>query len=581
MARLAAVAAAGLASVLVPAAAQGAGPSCPPEYLVHNTGTHTQAEVDRAREGVFKVHRRSIRLAPPVDWSRDPDDSRRFRAALNALTWMDVLFYDYRVNHRRSSLRRARDLAVDWIRSNPHPQGATDRTWDDRVTATRGPFLAYAMRASGCEGLLGARDRKILRDSVFEHGRLTASDRRYRATNHGLYVDTNLILLARAVPGIAGDRGWEAKGKQRFKRTLRGRIVEDEGFWLEHSSAYQLAIRRQVAFYRDLVGDDGLEELLGRMTDISGWLVEPDEELWLLGSSNYDRVPDDVRDEAAADEGMLWLAGSGLAVVKEAGSYLGLASTFFNASHKHSDDLSFELFDQGRRIVSDSGQFDKDPGPWRSFQVSPRAHATLTVDGEPFGRDGASAYGSGLVARGVGDGWYALLGRNPLVRSQGVDHRRLLLFRPGLGLIVVDRLRSHGSHTYRRYFQIGTGIEAVAGSSVVGLSDGAWTGRLADGGPGAPANVSLAKGRRRPLILGFEFPSFRERTPRYTVTLASKGRDRDELAVVSVDPDASLEARLLSAQPDTTSVELQVDGAPAGTLDVTRNGKGLAVELTP
>jgi hypothetical protein len=316
------------------------------------------------------------------------------------------------------------------------------------------------------------------------------------------------------------------------------------------------------------------------MTDVSGWLVEPDEELWLLGSSNYTRIPDEVRDEAAADEGMSWLPRSGLAVVKKAGAYLGFASTFFNASHKHSDDLSFELYDRGRRIVSDSGQYDKDPGRWRSFQISPRAHTTLTVDGERFSRDHDDAYRSGLAARGAGDGWHAILGRNPLVGHQGVDHRRLLLFRPGLGVVVVDRLRAPERHTYRRYFQIGTGIEAAEGPDGVELSQGSWSGRLADAGPGDVARIDLAKGRVRPAIAGFEFPAFRERIPRYGVELTSSGSTRDELAVISVDPDEELDATLLSAGRARTEVELEIAGAPAGTLEVTRNRKSLEVELS-
>jgi Heparinase II/III-like protein len=566
--------------LMVTPTAQAGPAACSPPYLVHSPREHSRAKVDRARDGVFKVHRRSVRLEPPVNWSRDPDDSRRYRAALSALAWLDVLFYDYLENGRRDSLDKARDLALDWIRSNPPSNGATDRTWDDRVTATRGPYLAFAMRAAACEGMLDRRRREVFRSSVLTHGARAASARRYRPTNHGLYVDTNLILLARSVPGLADGRGWVRTGKRRFKRTLGGRIVEEEGLWLEHSSAYQLAVRREVAFYGNLVGSDQLAPLVARMTDVAGWLVEPDEELWLMGSSNYGRVPPEVIGEAGDDDGLLWLAESGLAVVKRAGSYLGVASTFFNTSHKHSDDLSFELFDAGRRIVSDSGQYDKDPGRWRSFQASPQAHATLTVDGRRFPRHSRAAYGSGLMARGAGDGWDAVLARNPLLRRQGVDHRRLWLFRPGLGLIVVDRLRADRRHVYRRYFQLGTGIDAASDAGGVELSNGSWAGRLADGGPGEPARLSLAQGRRRPSILGFEFPAFRQRTPRFTVELSAAGKDRDELAVISVDPARPLQARLVSAGRDFTSVELEVSGAPAGTLEARREGDELDVVLS-
>src|SRR5687767_4515694 len=110
---------------------------CPAPYLVHGPGKWSAAEIDRARHHRYEVHRATLKLKPPVNWARDPYGSRRFRGALNTLGWMDVLFYDFRTNGRRKSLRQARDLALDWIRANPPGSRRTDRTWDDRISATR------------------------------------------------------------------------------------------------------------------------------------------------------------------------------------------------------------------------------------------------------------------------------------------------------------------------------------------------------------------------------------------------------------------------------------------------------------
>ena len=554
---------------------------CPAPYLVHSPGVYGSEELERARDDVFRVHIRNVRLEPPVRWSRDPYDSRRFRGALHSFGWLDVLFYDYRENDRLASLRTARDLALDWIESNPPGSRRGDRTWDDRVTATRATYLAYVLRASGCEGLLNERKRRTLSAAVRHHGNLAASKELYRPTNHGLFVDTNLILLNRQVPNIAEGRGWGRTGKRRFGRTLRGRIFEQEGFWLEHSANYQLAIRRELGFFRDLVGGGAYEPLYERMTDVSGWLVQPDEKLTLLGSSIHKKVPDEVKDEAANDDGLLWLGRSGLAVVKGPGSYLSLAATFFNGSHKDSDDLSVDLYDAGRRILSDSGEYDKDDGRWGTFSDSPQAHTTLTVDGGGFSRNAERSYGSGLLGHGLGDGWHALAGHNPLVRRTGARHDRFVLFRPGLGLILIDRVRAQRRHVYRRYIQLGSSLEASSDSGGLQLESGGWDGRLADATQGGDPRLHVAEGRRQPSILGFEFPRFRERVERPTAVMTTQGSDLDHVAVLSLDDAQPLEAELRRAGRRVVVVDLEVAGSPAGTLEARRSGEHIDVTLGP
>lgn len=565
-----------------PSAQQASGGHCQPDYLVHGPDTHGAGEIADARDGRFEVGDEKVKLVPPVDWTLDPHSSRRFRGALSSLAWLDVLFYAYQQGDR-GALRQATDLVGDWVRQNPRRAGATDRTWDDRITATRATYIAYDLKAARCQGMLGKRRRQAFHASLLDHAERMTNPAAYRPTNHGLFVDTNLILFARALPKLSKGEDWEALGKRRFANTLEGRTIRRDGFWLEHSASYQLAVREEVEYFLGLVGGthQSLTELFERMTDVAGWLVEPDGGLVLLGSSNVRPVDSEVADAAADDDGMLWLRRSGLAVIKRPGAFLSLAATFFNGSHKHSDELSFDLYDAGRRILTDSGLYDKDPGPWSRFGASAQAHTTLTVDGKRFSQNPDRAYGSGLVARGEGDGWFALLGRNPLLRRAGVEHERLLLYQPGLGVLVADRVRSGDRHIYRRYFQIASGIDATPVTGGVDLAASGWTGRL-EAGDGLATDFDVAEGQRPPRrILGFEFPTFRERVPRPTAVMTTRGRDLDQLAVLSVDGTHPLGAELLSTSGDSTEIALEVDGAPAGSLSVTRDGARLAVSVAP
>ena len=85
--------------------------------------------------------------------------------------------------------------------------------------------------------------------------------------------------------------------------------------------------------------------------------------------------------------------------------------------------------------------------------IAPTAGWSSTALDLPI-TDPSLAYGSGLIAAGEGEGWYAIEGRNRLLEGQGVDHQRLFLYRPGTALVIVDHVRSDVAHTYTRYLQL-------------------------------------------------------------------------------------------------------------------------------
>ena len=244
------------------------------------------------------------------------------------------------------------------------------------------------------------------------------------------------------------------------------------------------------------VSDPGLQSLHARMTDIAGWLIEPDDRIVQFGDSAQSHPPTQYQNAADNDSGLLTLKRSGIAFVKAAGSYLATMTSFWNTTHKHSDELTFDLFEDGHRIVSDTGEYHRDRGKWFDFTRSSRAHSTLTVDGESFGRSGKSTYGSGIIASGSGDGWHAIQSRNPILAKRfGVEHRRWLVYKPGVALFVVDRVRSGRPHTYERFIHLGPDLTINPQSGFVGLSETTgqnFEGRVRDAG------TSVADAAHRP-----------------------------------------------------------------------------------
>ena len=554
---------------------------CPERYDNVFASSYSPAEQEAALAGDFDVLLgRGASITVPVDWAMDPYDSRSWRHWLHTLGWwMDSLFYIYREGGPSAALAlaQARDLALDWIAANP-PASADqfNPPWSRKVTADRAAYLAYLARAAACEGMLSDEQAATMIDSLRAHGEFLVAN--HTAGDHGLYADYALGLLDMYLPFLPEADGWRALAIERFGPTLRRRFDAREGVWLVNTPVYQATVADLTdRWLEDVHADPGLARLAARMRNGVGWFVLPDGELAPFGDHHtMVPVPAWVPSVGEGRFGLRAMRRSGYAVVRQERRYLGVTASYFFPPHKQADELSFELFDRGRRLITDTGHYDYEyDRPWYQFQRSAPAHSTLTVDGEDFPIDEpGSQYGSGIRAAGRGAGWYAIAGVNPLLRRQGVRHRRLFLYRPGRALYVVDTLRSGETHAYQRHFQIGPGLDAAPRARGVILADGGFRARLRDVG-GSLTRVSIVRGQSEPLA-GWSFPDYRTRVPRWTATLHSRGRNEDYLTVLDLDGRGASGVRLLRASARTSRLRLD-RGRRAGMLTVVQRGHRLAI----
>lgn len=503
----------------------------------------------------------------------DPLGAHRFRQNLQKLRYLRPLLGAYQLRGDTEALRQAADLTLDWARANPlGGAGIPVEAWIDKIVGDRVPTIAFTTRAAACEGLLSRAEARDLLASLRDHGAFLTDAGNYVPDNHGLFADTGLFLLGDYLPFLRQSERWQRLALRRFKATLTGRLAN--GIWLEHSTAYQFFVLGALEDLAGYADDSELDELVERMREAAAWLVMPDSDVTQFGSSNLVPVPDWALQSARELEGMRVFGDAGFATVSTGGDpreagYLAVTAGFHNLVHKHADDLSFELYDSGHRVVTDTGLYHKDPGEERDFILSASAHSVLAVDGQtfPIGAP-ANAYGSGLVASGEGDGWWAIVGRNPLVAAQDVNHRRLFLYRPGTALVVVDRIRAPEAHTYSRFFQLGPDLELASdrGPRAVALRADGFSGELYDAPATAPTQRSEVRGSEDPLQ-GWTSPDFREFLPRWTVQLDSQGSDVTHVATLGLEDSAprAIEAswngrRAQVRLSDGVTLELRFEG---------------------
>ncbi len=544
-----------------------------PAYRVAQSRDHSPGEIQAAKDGTFAMtYAGPAVLIVPVDWDMDPYENRNWVHFLHGFRWLDQLLYAYVHDGDLDALAQARDLALDWIAANPLPAGDPGQAWGGKTVGDRAGYLAFVTRAAACRGLLSDPQASTLIDSLRTHGVALTDPDRYHPTNHGMFDDLGLALAGEYLGFLPEGGGWVARARERFSETLESRLDPDQGVWLEHSSAYQFVLIRLVERFAGMFGTAPLAADLARMREAAGWFVMPDGRMAPVGDSGSGRPEPWAIEEGADDAGLRLMKHAGLAMVKHGNGYLIVTAGFHNHTHKHEDDLGFHLYDRGRDVISDSGNYTYNHDKWRSFAISHRAHSVLSVSDQRFQiwkKD--AVYGSGLRAGGKGAGWYAIEGRNPMLRRVGVKHRRVFLYRPGRALLVVDIVRSRRGQTYDRGFQLAPELRSSRRGKRLGLRAESFQGALiaAD----KRTRRSLVEGRRTPPE-GWSFPRGGTRIARTTANYRTRGANVNLVAAIGLD--GAVRARVLRVTRRSLAVAVRGIGRRS-VLRVSRRGSRLFV----
>jgi hypothetical protein len=475
----------------------------------------------------YTVRGTDVELVPPVDWRMDPYDNLNWRFWFHAMQHLDVPLRIYEKDTDLHALAKARDLMLDWVSGNLIEGERTgDYAWHDMSVGIRAGFLGYIWRECRRTGLLESGQETDLTNALHVHARWLSDEENYTGeTNHGLFEDAGLYLMGAYAAELPESTEWREHAENRFLETLARHVEFDEGVHKEQSPSYHFYIRDVVKRLNEQAGIGGerLAVLVRKLDAAAGWMVMPDGTMTPFGDTDLEQAPAFARESAEAADGMQAFLETGYAFVRREGSYLGMTCCYHSDAHKQADELSWSLFENGHLVVGEAGRYgyrdEKDPA--RIYARASHGHNVLIVDDESFPWRDRAAYGSGLLATGEGDGWYAILGRNPLVEP--VDHRRVLLYRPGELVLVVDRVEADEEHTIDRRLHFGPELVAAKreGAVVAQDEDGKLLATLFDASEGS-VEISIARGVEEPRMDGWTFPRDLMKVPSDAVTLRSR-----------------------------------------------------------
>lgn len=403
----------------------------------------------------------------PIDWNADPFKDRNWRYQLHAWRMLDPLLGAWEQTGEVTYLEDTLRIVFDWYEYHAVRGQKSDYEWYDMAVGLRAMKLAYLVQRA-FEGDVQLNDvgKEKLIHLAWLHAQSLMDKRLLSKGNHGLFQLHGLLALCNVVPSIE-----TCAGAQDFvgveMQDLLLRQFSPEGVHLENAPEYHFFVYSTVKRFMDTGWYEQfgfIRELMERVEQNRVWMVHPDKTIVTVGDSepkpvniDWPESSDSCRDVKAPCYLLRNFRESGYAIVRsdwavpaQEASMFFFMGMFFQTGHKLPDDLSFEWFDQGERILTNAGKYSYSKGPFRDYVTSTAAHNTVEIDGRTPNLSKTARYGSAVKeARAVDE---AFLIRGAAPREEGIEQERLMLFTPRRWLAIVDVLQGDALHEYTQWF---------------------------------------------------------------------------------------------------------------------------------
>ena len=408
-----------------------------------------------------------------IDWQAG-GESRLWQYNLHYFDWL-----------RQSDCDPAQALGhmQEWIRANPPFVGTG---WEPYPSSLR------LVNWLGTLALLPAADvpRGVI-DSVALQAAWLAGNIEYPLGANHLFVNLKALLFVAAF--LDGDYGRDLARHTgvRFARELTEQFLPDGGHY-ERSPMYHAILTQDLleltalcARNRSLLSaatTKALAQTTERALAFAVVMQPPDDGVFLFNDAAANIAPgcdallgfahrvcgikmparsNTVSFHACAESGYYVVRHGGDMVVFDCGE-IGPAH---QPGHAHCDTLSFELYLDGRRVLTNAGNHDYIAGSVRSHARSTRAHNTVVVDDAEqseiwsafrVGRRARPLHAAlearpdGVLFRGAHDGYRRLPGR--------VTHTRTALIRADFLIELKDELAGEGHHRADSWLHLASGL---------------------------------------------------------------------------------------------------------------------------
>ena len=539
-----------------------------------------------------------IDITQPIEWGENPRDDANWHSVLNSLVpLLEPLYGAFMVTGEDRYHRYADAVIRDWIDYNIDRDLPNEYKWYDMPAGKRAALIAndldYQLRRAEPDVptiYALVRAAKLHLDFLREPGVL-------RLNNHGLFVVKGLRALLFVLPEIR-----DAEAARAYTDTGIEQLVEQqfssEFIHREHSPGYHLFGTQTFESFARLpfFGED---DAFGVTAELAKQHVHemfhPNGDVVQIGDTGSAQIG--VRAPAAILEFLMSDGEDGQAPPETDGyypevgyaifrspwtakpfrqhSFLFFEAAFHSTTHKHADFFTFEWSERGIPIVVDGGKYAYGAGDMRKFFVSTRAGNTVEVDRTSYDIHLEQPLGSALTGWGRLDEGTRYVEASALREQIPVRHTRMLVFREGGWLAVIDTMSASETHEYRQWFGFHEDIDVVedAGGFVATLPGDRGTAYLRQLDTASDDELVLERGVDQDgYRQGWISRQYLKYEPRYAAAFQRTGDEVTFVTLLSLDAPA--ESPVVVQGEDGLEVSFAVDSVPYAFRYWTADGRG-------
>ena len=401
---------------------------------------------------------------------------------------------------------------------------------------------------------------------IIEENLFVEKNLEYHIPGNHLIKDAKALIFCGAFFRGRKAEKWLNKGEEILFSQVEKQVFDDGGHF-ERSPMYHAIVLQDVLESVMLLNDLNrqipvwLLEKLNRMVEFLQSMTHPNGELALFGDSSCefettlagifnlansvlkkksDKILGHQYDEkmickAYPDSGYYLITNSKLP------HYLiidgGAIANHNLPAHSHCDGLSFELSVAEQKIIIDSGAYLYEPGKWRDFFRSTRAHNTVQVDGS----EQAEMWGSFRMGRQSRVRvinwliepnfvyWEAVL---TFPKSNKMSIRRRIIYWDDGFWTIVDKLEGRDYHQMESLLHLSPDLYITNSNLHNGLIFNTITNSIFFA-PFSNCKIEFHEGEHEP-IQGWHSPSFGHKIPNKVISMQTSGMSPLCLAYILV-----------------------------------------------
>lgn len=539
----------------------------PIQYYLHHVFSDPEAKArDYLDNGLRIRDNPPLKLKPPIDWGANPKSDNNWLFQKNAMYVISPFVQAHARTGEATYLTTAKVMVLDWIEYNLERDKPNPFKWYDMATGLRAVQLAYVLDAELRADAPDTTGLRRLVRALMAHARELGNPRKLATGNHAYFQLVGLAAICKTLPDLRVCSEYVSYANRAMNEVIV-RQFSREGIQREHAPEYHYssldwASRILQTGWFDISAEARVR--LRRAYENQAWLRHPDGTVAMIGDSERG-IPDksqflDVMGgrSPVAEFGRLF-GRSGYAILRSAWyerpteqhSYLIFwageeqPGEFgkHEYGHAHSDDFTFEWSEMGIPVVIDSGKYTYSKGRWSSYFLSTRAHNTVEVDGQdipvepPKDRPNDVEYVPTIVSASSGAPLQHVEARVTHFKT-ALEHRRLLVLRPGQWLAVVDLISAPETHdaTQWLHFHEDWIIEEVDGVLRGSHPRAALQIRTLGRTPVRTQNI---RGAETPRIQGWVSPAYMVRVPNAAVGSTAVGREIEFVTLISWGKDST------------------------------------------